>query len=67
MNGYADFVFTQHGWRCTFSAQLRFNKARRKVVCSSVCKKILINGDFNQLPKPGQFCKRPHKLLDWSK
>lgn len=28
---------------------------------------INIEGTFNFKPAKGQFCKRPHKIIDWSK
>jgi len=27
---------------------------------------LKIEGTFNFMPRRGQFCKRPHKLIDWS-
>lgn len=31
------------------------------------CKTVCLFGRFNFTPVKGQFCKRPHKLLVWSK
>lgn len=67
MNGYADFIFTPHGWRCTVSYVFETHRTERKIEYSSLMKELMINGEFVQVPKPGQFTRRPDLLIDWSK
>lgn len=70
MNGYADFVFTPHGWRCAHSYQFKIAFMPRRIdrihyLFSN--DRLRIEGEFLSLPKTGQFCSLPHRYIDWSK
>ena len=66
-NGIVYFKLTPNGYvidDAIESAVHRYNSI--SPVWKSI-KTLRIEGTFNCIPKRGQFCKRPHQLIVWSK
>jgi hypothetical protein len=66
-NGIIYFTLTPNGYVVddmleSFRFEWRWNHIER--VWPAI-KCVKIEGQFNFIPKRGQFCKRPHKLIDF--
>ena len=66
-NGIIYFKYTPNGYVIDDAIETD-DKSENIVTDSwSRIKKLRIEGTFNFMPKRGQFCKRPHHLIVWSK
>jgi hypothetical protein len=61
MNGLAVFEHTPNGWRLMRFTSLDSLKFGRAI--ENHLGRLVVKGDFKQMPKNGVFCKRPHKLI----
>ena len=66
-NGIIYFKYMPNGY--VIDDAIKTNKHRENIVTDtwSRIKTVRIEGTFNFMPKTGQFCKRPHHLIVWSK
>jgi len=65
-NGTIFFQKTKHGYRID-SAYKQYFGVNCIVKSYSFLQLVMIEGSFNFKPVRGQFCKRPHLLLNWNK
>jgi hypothetical protein len=61
MNGLAVFNKTPHGWKLDRFVSIDWLKFNRAIEVN--VGRLVVKGDFKQMPKNGAFCKRPHKLI----
>ena len=67
MNGAIYFVMTKYGWRVWSVYDFLQFEPERAIKSIPFYKCLIVTGKFSKKPKPGQFSKRPHKLLEIAK
>lgn len=60
------FKYTPHGYVIDDFIELE-NSTLPKITSYKFVKHMRFFGEFNFMPVKGQYCKRPHKLIEWSK
>ena len=66
-NGIIYFKYTPNGYVVEEAIDTYANKVNAIADLWVHIKTLRIEGTFNFMPKRGQFCKRPHQLMVWSK
>lgn len=64
MNGAVYFLMTTHGWRVWSVYDFLQFVPERAIKSIPFYKCLIISGTFKSKPRAGQFCKRPHKLME---
>jgi len=65
--GAVYFKYTPKGYIVDDFIELNTSIKFEKVIFWKIDKVVRLFGTFNFTPIKGQFCKRPHRLLVWSK